>query len=69
MVKESNTSLSSIKQLSERIKNGDLYSIDLVEVCLKTIHKFNPTLNSFLSIITERDIRMLKYLKKKSGRE
>jgi aspartyl-tRNA(Asn)/glutamyl-tRNA(Gln) amidotransferase subunit A len=54
MVKESNTSLSSIKQLSERIKNGDLSSIDLVEVCLKRIHKFNPTLNSFLSIITER---------------
>ena len=54
MVKESNTSLSSIKQLSERIKNGDLSSIDLVEVCLKRIHKYNPTLNSFLSIITER---------------
>src|SRR5919106_5259112 len=54
MVKESTTSLSSIKELSERIKNGDLSSIDLVEVCLKRIHKFNPTLNSFLSIITER---------------
>jgi aspartyl-tRNA(Asn)/glutamyl-tRNA(Gln) amidotransferase subunit A len=54
MVKESSTSLSSIKQLSERMKNGDLSSIDLVEVCLKRIHKFNPTLNSFLSIITER---------------
>jgi len=54
MVKESTTSLSSIKQLSERIKNRDLSSIDLVEVCLKRIHEFNPTLNSFLSIITER---------------
>lgn len=54
MVKESTTSLSSIKQLSERIKNGDLSSIDLVEICLKRIHKFNPTLNCFLSIITER---------------
>src|SRR5215203_1032764 len=54
MVKESTTSLSSIKQLSERIKNRDLSSIDLVEVCLKRIHKYNSTLNSFLSIITER---------------
>src|SRR3712207_6140525 len=54
MVKESNISLSSIKQLSERIKNGDLSPIDLVEVFLKRIQKFNPTLNSFLSIITER---------------
>ena len=54
MVKESTTSLSSIKELSERIKNGDLSSIDLVEACLKAIHKFNPTLNSFLSIISER---------------
>src|SRR5215208_1782121 len=54
MVKESTTSLSSIKQLSERIKNGDLSSIDLVEICLKRIHKYNSTLNSFLSIITER---------------
>ena len=53
MVKES-TSFSSIKQLSENIKNRELSSVDLVEVCLKRIDKFNPSLNSFITVLNER---------------
>jgi aspartyl-tRNA(Asn)/glutamyl-tRNA(Gln) amidotransferase subunit A len=48
------TSLISLKQLSERIKNGDISPVDLVEVCFDRIKKFNPTLNAFISII-EKD--------------
>jgi len=53
MVKES-ISFSSIKQLSETIKNRDLSSVDLVEVCLKRINKFNPSLNSFITVLNEQ---------------
>ena len=53
MVKES-TSFSSIKQLSETIKNRELSSVDLVEICLKRIDKFNPSLNSFITVLNER---------------
>lgn len=48
------TSLISLKQLSERIKNGDISPVDLVEVCFDRIKRFNPTLNAFISII-EKD--------------
>ena len=53
MVKES-TSFASIKRLSETIKNRELSSVDLVEVCLKRIDKFNPSLNSFITVLNER---------------
>jgi aspartyl-tRNA(Asn)/glutamyl-tRNA(Gln) amidotransferase subunit A len=53
MIKES-TSFSSIKRLSETIKNRELSSVDLVEVCLKRIYKFNPSLNSFITVLNER---------------
>ena len=53
MVKES-TSFSSIRQLSETIKNRELSSVDIVEVCLKRIDKFNPSLNSFITVLNER---------------
>jgi aspartyl-tRNA(Asn)/glutamyl-tRNA(Gln) amidotransferase subunit A len=53
MVKES-ALFSSIKKLSEAIKNQDLSSVDLVEVCIKRINKFNPCLNSFITVINER---------------
>ena len=53
MVKES-TSFSSIRQLSETIKNRELSSVDLVEVCLKRIDKFNPSLNSFITVLNEQ---------------
>jgi aspartyl-tRNA(Asn)/glutamyl-tRNA(Gln) amidotransferase subunit A len=54
MVKKSSISFSSIKQLSQSIKNGDLSPVDLVKVCLKRIKKFNPLLNSFITVINER---------------
>jgi aspartyl-tRNA(Asn)/glutamyl-tRNA(Gln) amidotransferase subunit A len=53
MVRES-ISFSSIKQLSETIKNRELSSVDLVELCLKRINKFNPPLNSFITVLNEQ---------------
>ncbi len=53
MVRES-ISFSSIKQLSEAIKNRELSSVDLVELCLKRINKFNPPLNSFITVLNEQ---------------
>jgi aspartyl-tRNA(Asn)/glutamyl-tRNA(Gln) amidotransferase subunit A len=53
MVKES-ISFSSIKRLSETIKNRELSSVDLVEGCLKRIYKFNSSLNSFITVLNER---------------
>jgi aspartyl-tRNA(Asn)/glutamyl-tRNA(Gln) amidotransferase subunit A len=54
MGKRLKSSLISLKQLSERIKNGDISPVDLVEVCFDRIKKFNPTLDAFISII-EKD--------------
>ena len=54
MGKRLKSSLISLKQLSERIKNGDISPVDLVEVCFNRIKKFNPTLDAFISII-EKD--------------
>ena len=53
MVKKLKSSLFSIKQLSERIKNGDISPADLIEVCLDRIKKFNPILNAFITVIEE----------------
>jgi len=65
--------LISIKQLSERIKNGDISPVDLVEVCVDRIKKFNPTIDAFISInekdalykqalMAETEIKRGKYL-------
>ncbi len=53
MAKES-TSFSSIKQLSKTIKNRELSSVDLVELCLKRINKYNPSLNPFITVLNEQ---------------
>jgi len=67
MVKES-TSLSSIKKLSEKIRNQELSSVDLVEVCIKRINKFNPCLNSFITVINERAYKDAEIIEKEIRR-
>src|SRR5919199_2559909 len=54
MVKRSKSSLLSLRQLSEGIKNGDISPADLIEVCLNRIKKFDPILNAFISVIDEK---------------
>jgi aspartyl-tRNA(Asn)/glutamyl-tRNA(Gln) amidotransferase subunit A len=67
MVKES-TSFSSINKLSEKIKNQELSSVDLVEVCIKRINKFNPCLNSFITVINERAYKDAEVIEKEIRR-
>lgn len=57
MVKKELKRLSfSLKQLSERIKNGDLSPVDLLESCLDKTKKLNPILNAFITIMKEEDL-------------
>jgi aspartyl-tRNA(Asn)/glutamyl-tRNA(Gln) amidotransferase subunit A len=45
--------LTSIKTISDRIRQGDLSPSELVEACLDRIKKFNPSLNAFITILEE----------------
>ncbi|MFL6322774.1 MAG: amidase [Nitrososphaeraceae archaeon] len=56
MVKKLNSSSLSLKQLSERIKSGEMSPVDLIEVCLGRIKKLNPILNAFITVIDEETI-------------
>jgi aspartyl-tRNA(Asn)/glutamyl-tRNA(Gln) amidotransferase subunit A len=69
MVKDSSISFSSIKQLSEILKNRDLSPVDLVEVCLKRINKFNPSLNSFITVTNERANKDAEIIEKEIRQE
>jgi aspartyl-tRNA(Asn)/glutamyl-tRNA(Gln) amidotransferase subunit A len=50
------SSLLSLKQLSEAIKNSDISPVDLVEVCLDRIKKLDPMLNAFITVIDEETL-------------
>jgi aspartyl-tRNA(Asn)/glutamyl-tRNA(Gln) amidotransferase subunit A len=54
--KKLKSSLLSLKQLSERIKSGDISPVDLIEVCLDRIQKFNSILNVFITVIEEEKL-------------
>ena len=54
MVKELKSLSFSLKQLSERIRSGDISPVDLIEVCLGRIEKLNPILNAFITVIEEQ---------------
>jgi len=56
MVKELNSSLFSLKQLSEKIKEGDVSPVDLVGACLDKIKILNPILNAFITVIEEEEL-------------
>src|SRR5215210_4751544 len=49
--------LSSIKEIANEIKNGDLSPVDLAEICLGLVKKINPVLNAFITVIDEQTIR------------
>mgnify|MGYP001293451982 CR=1 FL=1 len=46
--------LTSIKAISDRIKDGDLSPLDLVEACLERIEKFDSSLGAFITVLEER---------------
>jgi aspartyl-tRNA(Asn)/glutamyl-tRNA(Gln) amidotransferase subunit A len=56
MVKKPKPSLLSLKQLSERIRCGEISPVDLIEACLDRIKKFNPKLNAFITVIDEQTL-------------
>lgn len=45
--------LTAIQKLSDKIKTGEVSPLDLVEVCLERIKKFNPSLNSFITVLED----------------
>ena len=47
------TSFYSVKQLSDGIKDRSISSVDLIEVCLQRIKKFNPSLDAFITVLEE----------------
>jgi aspartyl-tRNA(Asn)/glutamyl-tRNA(Gln) amidotransferase subunit A len=46
--------LESIKTMSDRIRDGDLSPLELVEACLERINKFDSSLDAFITILEER---------------
>jgi len=46
--------LTSIKAISDRIKDGDLSPLELVEACLERIKKFDSSLGAFITVLEER---------------
>src|ERR671930_930389 len=56
MVKKLKSSLLSLRQLSDGIKSGEISPVDLIEVCLDRIKKFNPILNAFITVIDEETL-------------
>jgi aspartyl-tRNA(Asn)/glutamyl-tRNA(Gln) amidotransferase subunit A len=46
----------SVKKLSEKIRSGEISPVDLVEICLNRIKKFNPVLNAFITIVEQEEI-------------
>jgi aspartyl-tRNA(Asn)/glutamyl-tRNA(Gln) amidotransferase subunit A len=66
MAKEGlNSSLFSIRELSERIKSGDISPIDLVGICLNRIKILNPRLNAFITVIDEQQLHKQAQLAEK----
>jgi aspartyl-tRNA(Asn)/glutamyl-tRNA(Gln) amidotransferase subunit A len=53
---ELRSSLFSLKQLPEKIEDGDLSPVDLVEISLNRIKKLNPILNAFITVIEEQQL-------------
>jgi aspartyl-tRNA(Asn)/glutamyl-tRNA(Gln) amidotransferase subunit A len=47
------TTIGNLKQLSERIRNGDLSPLELVERCIEKIKQYDGQLNSFITILED----------------
>src|SRR5688500_8591772 len=57
MAKSYSSNRLTIVELSKEIKDGNIKPTELVEYCLKTIKKLNPTLNSFITVLNERSMQ------------
>jgi aspartyl-tRNA(Asn)/glutamyl-tRNA(Gln) amidotransferase subunit A len=53
MAKELQT-LTTIRELSSKIRNGELSPSELVEICLDKIQKLDPSLNGFISVLEDQ---------------
>jgi aspartyl-tRNA(Asn)/glutamyl-tRNA(Gln) amidotransferase subunit A len=56
MTKRLTSSTFSVKKLSEKIRSGEISPVDLVEICLNRIERFNPMLNAFITIVEQEEI-------------
>ncbi|MBV9179511.1 MAG: Asp-tRNA(Asn)/Glu-tRNA(Gln) amidotransferase subunit GatA [Nitrososphaeraceae archaeon] len=56
MTKRLTSSTFSVEKLSEKIRSGEISPVDLVEICLNRIKKFNPMLNAFITILEQEEI-------------
>jgi hypothetical protein len=70
MVKEElNSSLFSLKQLSEKIKEGDVSPVDLVGACYGILRQLEYKYSSFIladTFLTVRDSDLISVMKKNS---
>src|SRR6266496_750503 len=48
------TTVTTIQQLSNRIRNGELSPSELVGVCLDKIKKFDSSLNAFITVLEDQ---------------
>ncbi len=55
---------TSIKELSEVIKNGDLSPVEIVEESLERISKLNASLNAFITVLGEQALEDAKIAEK-----
>jgi aspartyl-tRNA(Asn)/glutamyl-tRNA(Gln) amidotransferase subunit A len=69
MVKGLRSSLFSLEQLSQKIKDEEITPSDLVELCLYRIKRFNPILNAFITVIEEEYIYKQAQLAEKQIKE
>ncbi len=46
----------SIRQLAERIRTGELSPVHLVESCFQAIERYDPHLNSFITLFREKSL-------------
>src|SRR5215216_2531792 len=47
------TTVATLRQMSERIQNGDLSPLDLVQHCIERIKQYDTQLNSFITVLED----------------
>jgi Asp-tRNA(Asn)/Glu-tRNA(Gln) amidotransferase A subunit family amidase len=50
------TSLTTIAEVSQHIRHGEMSPVDLVRDCVKKIERLNPSLNAFITVTAETAI-------------
>lgn len=51
---------SGIAEVSEKIRNGEISPVSLVENCLKRIKRYNSTLNTFITVLEQEALAQAK---------